>query len=115
MTDLDAFYRRYLACCNERRFDDLGQFVHDSIRFNGEDTSLADYAASIAGNIAAVPDYHWEIEDLVASDDVIAVRLTDTGTPRRPWLGIAPTGRSMRITQFTTYRIRDGRIAKMRY
>ena len=52
MPDLRDLYRRYLACCNERRFAD---FVHDEIRFNGQPTSRADYVALITSNIETVP------------------------------------------------------------
>ncbi len=113
MADLRDFYRCYLACCNERRFDDLSAFVHDEIRFNGELTSLADYAAAIASNIDAVPDYHWTIEDIAATEDLIAVRLTDTGTPVKEWLGIKPRGQLMTIAEFAFYRVRGGKIAEM--
>ena len=113
MASLEEFYRRYLACCNERRFDDMGEFVHDEIKFNGEPTSLTEYAAAIAANIEAVPDYHWTIEDIATAEDLIAVRLTDAGTPAKEWLGIQPLGRSMTIPEFAFYRLRGGKIAEM--
>ena len=115
MDNIRQFYDDYLACCNERRFDDLSDFVHERIRFNGEDTSLVDYAEAIADNVKAVPDYHWTIEDFVTDGEVIAVRLTDTGTPKEEWLGIAPTGRSFSISEFTLYGLREGKIAEMRF
>lgn len=113
MIDLDNFYRRYLSCCNERRLGDLATFVHDEIRFNGRLTALADYAAAIASNVEAVPDFHWTIEDLVVNHNTIAVRLTDTGTPQQDWLGIASTGKSIEIAEFAFYRVRDGKIGEM--
>ena len=113
MPDLQDLYGRYLACCNERRFDDIAEYVHDELRFNGQPTSRADYVAAIASNIDAVPDFHWTIEDIAATPDLIAVRLTDTGTPEKEWLGIEPTGKSMSISEFAFYRVRDGKIAEM--
>ena len=113
MPDLQDLYRRYLACCNEHRFAHIAEYVHDEIRFNGQPTSLADYVASITSNIEAVPDYHWTIEDIATTPDLIAVRLTDTGTPAKEWLGVGPTGRSIRIAEFAFYRVRDGKIAEM--
>ena len=113
MAGLQDFYRGYLACCNERRFGDIGAFVHDDIRFNGEPTSLADYVAAIAANIDSVPDYDWTIEDIAVTGDLIAVRLTDTGTPVKDWLGIKLLGRSMTIAEFAFSRVRDGKIAEM--
>ena len=113
MPDLQDFYRRYLACCNERRFAEIADYVHDEIRFNGQTTSRADYVASIASNVEAVPDYHWTIEDIATTSDLVAVRMTDTGTPTGPWLGVEPTGRSMKITEFAFYRVRDGKFSEM--
>ncbi len=113
MADLQDTYRRYLACCNERRLGQLDQFVHDPIRFNGEMTRLVGYAKAISANIDAVPDLHWEIQDLVADEDTVAVRLWDTGTPRGEWLGIAPSGRSVAAAEFAFYRFREGKIAEM--
>ncbi len=39
---LEMTWREYLRCCNERRFDELGRYVHDELLFNGEPTTLAD-------------------------------------------------------------------------
>ena len=105
MPDLQALYREYLACCNERRFADIAEYVHDEIRFNGQPTSRADYVASITSNIEAVPDYRWAIDDIAMTTDLIAVRLTDTGTPEKEWLEVEPSGRSMRIAEFAFYRV----------
>ena len=90
MLDLEEFYRRYLACCNERRLSDLSEYIHDEIRFNGQQTSRADYAAAIASNIAVVPDFRLTIEDLATSENLVAVRLSDFGTPQEEWLGLKP-------------------------
>ena len=113
MVNLRDVYMRYLACCNDRRFFELAEFVHDPIRFGGEMTPLADYARTIASNIEAVPDFHWEIQDLVTDGSSVGVRLEDSGTPQANWLGIAPSGRSMRFQEFAFYRFQDSKIAEM--
>ena len=113
MADLEDIWRRYLACCNDRRLDDLGAFVHDPIRFNDAVVPLADYARAIASNIEAVPDLRWAVDALAVTGDTVAVRLTDTGTPRRAGLGAAPTGRSFTTREFAFYHLREGKIAAM--
>ena len=81
-------------------------------QFNGKTTCLKDYAAAIEASITAVPDFHWQLEDIVSNGEMVAVRLTDTGTPQSEWLGIAPTGQSFR-QELAVYEFRDGKIAKM--
>ena len=110
---LEAIWREYLRCCNERRFDDLDRFVHGELLFNGRPTTLADYAAAIRANTDAVPDFRWTVEDLLTTGDAVAVRLTDTGTPRAAWLGMEATGRSFCVQEMAFYRFRDGKFAEM--
>jgi predicted ester cyclase len=48
------------------------------------------------GDIDAVPDFHWEPREIAVDGDRLAARLTNTGTPAKEWLGVAPTGRLVR-------------------
>ena len=117
MQDLRDRWLDYLSYCNDRRLDELANHVHDTIVFNDEPIVIADYAAAIAGNITAVPDYHWTVEDIAvdAVNDTVAVRLTDTGTPVREWLGIPPSGASFTIAEWAIYHYRDDKIAGMHF
>jgi steroid delta-isomerase-like uncharacterized protein len=49
----------------------------------------------------AFPDLHYRIEDLVVSDEAVAVRTTMTGTHRGDFYGLPPTGRSFQVEQMT--------------
>ena len=115
MTDLRELWLQYLSYCNDRRLDELGDYVHDEITFNDQSVTLAGYAAAIAGNIEAVPDYHWSVDDVVVQGTTVAVRLTDTGTHSRTWLGIEPTGRRFRIAEWAMYYFRGSKIAGMHF
>ncbi|MNL72803.1 SnoaL-like polyketide cyclase [compost metagenome] len=46
-------------------------------------------------------------------DDRIAARLQDTGTPAKPFLGHAPTGVSLNVMEYGSYRVRDGYFVDM--
>jgi steroid delta-isomerase-like uncharacterized protein len=61
---------------------------------------------------AAFPDLHFEIVDLVAEGDKVLTRWVLTGTHRGEFLGIPPTGRSIRVAGMSLDRIEDGLVAE---
>jgi steroid delta-isomerase-like uncharacterized protein len=115
MTDdeLAAFYRRYNACCNAHRFDDLAEFVARDVVVNGTDRGLDAYADGLRAVIRAFGDYRWELRHLVVDEPWIAAHFTDTGTHGGSFLGVPATGRSVSTQEFAFYRVRDGRIAEV--
>jgi steroid delta-isomerase-like uncharacterized protein len=60
----------------------------------------------------AFPDATYDIEDIFATDERVAVRVTLRGTHRGPLFGIPPTGRSFIQEQMHIMRMEDGRIAE---
>jgi steroid delta-isomerase-like uncharacterized protein len=111
--ELSALYRRYNACCNEHRFDDLGAFVADDVVINGSRRGLSAHADSLATVVRAFPDYRWELRRVLVDAPWIAAHLTDTGTHRAPFFGVPATGRSVSTEEFAFYRIETGRIAEV--
>jgi steroid delta-isomerase-like uncharacterized protein len=59
---------------------------------------------------AAFPDLKYEIEDMVIGADAVAVRATLRGTHRGDFFGIAPTGKSIEVSQITIEHFKDGKI-----
>ena len=57
---------------------------------------------------AAFPDIHFEIEEMVAEGDTVVARWTLTGTHHGPFLGIAPTGRTIRIRGMSLDHLENG-------
>ena len=78
--------RRYNACCNEHRFDDLAQFVASDVVINGTDRGLDLYGEWLRAVVGAFPDYHWELRHTVVDPPWVAAHLTDTGTQRGAFL-----------------------------
>jgi predicted ester cyclase len=115
MTDngLAAFYRRYNACCNEHRFEDLPQFVAPGVVINGTDRGLDAYAEALRVVVRAFPDYRWELRHLLVDPPWIAAHLADTGTHRGSFLGVSPTGRSVSTEEFAFYRIDAEKITEV--
>lgn len=54
------------------------------------------------------PDVHFEIEELVAEGDTVVSRWTLTGTYLGEFLGMAPTGRTVRVSGMSLDHVQDG-------
>jgi predicted ester cyclase len=54
--DLAALYRRYIACCNDHRFEDLADFVAQDVVINGAGGGLDVYAEELRSVVRAFPD-----------------------------------------------------------
>jgi predicted ester cyclase len=110
--DTASLYQRYLTCCNEHRFDQLGEFVSEQVSGSAPVDGLAGYIDGVRAVCTAFPDYHWELQQLVVEEDTIAARLIGEGTHEGRFGGIAPTGRRISTQELVIYRIADGKIVQ---
>jgi predicted ester cyclase len=62
--------------------------------------------------LAAFPDAHFTIEDLIAEGDTVAVRRTFRGTHTGSLMGIPPTGRQVTITDIAILRVANGKFVE---
>ena len=62
----------------------------------------------------AFPDWHSQLEELVAEDDRVAERWMGHGTHRGEFQGIPATGRQIAVPGTVFYRIAAGRIVEFR-
>ena len=60
----------------------------------------------------AFPDFEATIEDLIAEDDKVVIRMTWTGTHEGEFMGIPPTGHRVYLGVFDIVRIADGMIVE---
>lgn len=64
---------------------------------------------------SAFPDFHYQIDDLIADDDYLAVRATVSGTQQGEFLGMPPTGKHAVWTGTAICRFVDGKITERRH
>ncbi|KAF4406575.1 ester cyclase [Streptomyces lycii] len=112
-SNLHDFYKRYVEALNAREFDRMDEFVHESIIMHSEPSSREALVAQLNSIVDAVPDFHWEVQELAVNGDSLAVRAINTGTPAKEWLGAAPTGKPIEIVEYAIYRVRDGKFVHM--
>jgi predicted ester cyclase len=61
------------------------------------------------------PDIHQKIEDAIVEGDQVVYRTTIEGTNTGTFLGTPPTGKSIKVNDFTLLRLDNGRIVEMWY
>lgn len=124
MTDLepsatraDVVRRVFVDAWNRGEFGFALDHVASSVTFhyNGtaQQTRPNDLPRLVAKWRESFPDLRFEIHELVASDDLVAIRLTLTGTHRGTWNGIAASGRSVRVAEMMFFRFDGDLIVEM--
>lgn len=105
-------YRRVVEDLNRGDLESSLTFTAPDATLNGQpmgrdgDRHRAEVLAT------AFPDQHYDIREMVAEGDMLAVRWRMTGTHEGelagPTMTIPPTGKSIDIWGMSTYRIEDG-------
>ncbi|MAI47038.1 MAG: polyketide cyclase [Hyphomicrobiaceae bacterium TMED74] len=60
----------------------------------------------------AVPDLKWEIQEMLVDGNRVIVRSIATGTPLKPFFGVAPKGNSFKIMTIDIHTVENGKIVK---
>ncbi|MBH5317574.1 ester cyclase [Paenibacillus sp. GSMTC-2017] len=64
--------------------------------------------------LEAFPDKSYTIEEMVAQEEKVIVRMVVKGTHRGMFFGKAGTGNSIDVTLYRQYRVKDGKISEHR-
>ena len=116
MTQRDEYrslYLSYLKYCNGHDFDRMATFYTSTIKVNDVPMDPAAVTAQFEPLISAFPDWHWEMRHIVVDGDYIACHFTVTATHRGAFEGVEATGRRVSISEFTLYRVEDGKFAEV--
>jgi steroid delta-isomerase-like uncharacterized protein len=111
--DLRSWYWRYVEALNNHELDGMDEFINDEVLLDGAPGSRDDVVAALKGIFDAVPDFHWDVKELLIDRDRIAIRAINTGTPVKEWLDVPAAGRSFEIAEHVIYTVSDGRFVKM--
>jgi steroid delta-isomerase-like uncharacterized protein len=61
---------------------------------------------------SAFPDLRMEVREMLADDDLVAVRVIATGTHEGEFMGMSSSGRRIEVQVFDIFRIRDGQVTE---
>jgi len=112
-----AIVRRYQEAFNSNNLDALDEIVAADIRSQrttpGMPPGLEGGKMSHRSAVAAVPNLHYQVEDLIAEGDKVVMRWTLTGTHSSDnFIGFPPSGKPLRITGINIFRITGGKIVE---
>jgi steroid delta-isomerase-like uncharacterized protein len=109
--------RLALEVANEHNLSEYAQHFTPNSKFYGfapQPLDLEGYKQLLAMVITAFPDWHLNIEDMIAEGDKVVTRYTISGTHQREFQGIPPTGKQFTITAITIGRIVNGKAVELR-
>ena len=99
--DLDAV-DRYLS----------PSFVNHDAPFPGAPSGPDGMRQAAAMFRAALPDWHSEVDQLVAEDDIVVERFTASGTHRGELMGVPGSGRTVVLRGINVFRVEGDRIVE---
>jgi predicted ester cyclase len=106
-----AIVRRFMAdVWQAGKLDVADELVHPAYVVPGVGQGPEAVKRNLATWRAAFPDLEWEIEDMLAEGDRVAVRFMLHGTHLGEFHGIAPTGRRVTMQEMAVWRIVDGKL-----
>jgi steroid delta-isomerase-like uncharacterized protein len=111
-----ALVRRFVAeVINGVRPEAIDELVSDAYTYHapGMEIRGRDGIGGVFAMLrAAFPDWHEEIEDLIAEGDRVVFRVTGRGIHRAEFQGVPPSGRAVTVAGTDIVRIEDGRLAE---
>lgn len=112
--DNKALYVRHLEeIWNGKRYDIADAVFHpEAVAPDAPQLPPGPEGCKVAARMfhAAFPDFHAEVDDLVAEGDLVCARLTQRGTHRGELFGVPPTGRSVEFREIAIVKVAGGRI-----
>lgn len=116
--DRKAHVRAVERIVNDQDYDLLSEIFAEDLtnHFHGgreEYSGRDEFQAYLSEFHEAFPDGTISIEQVVAEDDMVAVRYTGSGTHEGEFRGIPPTGEEVRMSGMRIVRFEDGKIAEV--
>jgi steroid delta-isomerase-like uncharacterized protein len=111
-----ALVRRFIDDAFVRgRPDDLDEIVSDRFTprtWPSVEPGVESLKQTVSRMAAGLSDVRFEIEDMIAEGDRVAVRLTAHAVHRGDFMGVPAAGKGYTIAEQHIFRIADGKIAE---
>lgn len=112
----DSVVQALISAINANDEAGVRAVVHDDLVSHGAlgDVHGSDgFVGIMLHNVhGGFPDAHLELVSMIREGELVSFRLDGTGTHLGPFLGVEPTGRSVRIRGIHHVRLQHGRIVE---
>jgi steroid delta-isomerase-like uncharacterized protein len=108
----EAFGKGNVDIMDEVLADDFVAHAPAEPGHDAETQSRERLKEEITRNRAAFPDLTFNLEDMIAEGDTVAIRWTATGTHEGPLMDLPPTGKQVTLKGMNFLRFEDGKIAE---
>ncbi len=108
--------RRIFAALNEKDLDGVISYYTPDCRFHGwgpQTLTTDGYKANMSGLLAAFPDSHFQMNDVIAEGDRVVVPHTLRGTHQADFQGVPASGKSIAIDAIVIFRLENGKPAEL--
>jgi steroid delta-isomerase-like uncharacterized protein len=113
---MNELVRKVVDAYNNHKVEDFDELLTDDcvIVRNGVEARGRDAVKAVVGRLfRALPDVHYEIDDVVMSGDKLALRWRGRGTSRGDYFGVPANGQELLSEGITLYELREGRVARI--
>jgi steroid delta-isomerase-like uncharacterized protein len=87
-------------------------FINHDPPFPGAPSNAAGMRHAAVMFRQALPDWHSDLDQLIAEDDIVVERFTASGIHQGELMGVPGTGRTIQLLGINIFRIQDGRIVE---
>lgn len=111
-----AIVRSFIDAWNSRDFERFGELMGDgAVLHIAGGVVPCDPSGTRAIAVewtTAFPDWHFNLQSLIAERDVVVAHMPYSGTHRQAIVGVPATGRSCVVDEIVIFRIGSGKIAE---
>ncbi|MCA2219846.1 ester cyclase [Nonomuraea aurantiaca] len=110
----DVIMRLYDEVLNQGRLDVADEIIAATLSTGPNDPPGPERVKQISTHIrSALPDMHFDIQDMIAEDNRVATRWTLRGTHAGPFFGVPPTNQPLEIRACVIFELKDNQITNL--